>query len=124
MRSGILCGLIAVCFAAAPLPAGAQAADTTRVPAAAAPKDSFLGLDKPKHFLLSFFVESGSFAVIQAGGGSRRLSLSGASVLTSVFGVAREIHDRRTKGLFSFGDLAWDAMGAGAAALMLRHTYR
>ena len=124
MKSGFLCAMIVVLAALAPLPAGAQAADTSRSPAAVPPKDSFLGIDKPKHFALSFFIESGSFAVIQAGGGGRRASLVGASALTSVFGIAREIHDRRTKGLFSFGDLAWDAIGAGTAALMLRHTYR
>ncbi len=103
---------------------GAQSADTTRAAVANAPKDSFVGLDKPKHFLLSFFIESASFAAIQAGGGGRRPSFVGASAVTSVFGLGREIHDRRTKGLFSLGDLAWDGLGAAAAVVMLRHTYR
>ena len=88
------------------------------------PRDSFLGLDKPKHFLLSFFIESSSFAAIQAAGSDRRQAMTGAIVMTSAFAVGREIHDRKTKGLFSFGDLFWDAVGAGAASLMLRHTYR
>ena len=118
----LLCGVLALLAASGSV--GAQAADTTRGPALPPPRDTFLGLDKPKHFLLSFFIESGSFGVIQGGGGSRRSSFIGASALTSVFGVAREIHDRRTKGLFSLGDLAWDALGAGTAVLMLRHTYR
>ncbi|MDQ6716729.1 MAG: DUF2279 domain-containing protein [Gemmatimonadota bacterium] len=122
MNRRLLCCVIASLAWTAP--ASAQAADSSRTPVASAPKDSFLGLDKPKHFLLSFFLESGSFAVIQAGGGSRGASFLGASAVTSAFGVGREIHDRRTKGLFSLGDLVWDAIGAGTAALMLRHTYR
>ncbi len=122
MNRRLLCCVIASLAWTAP--ASAQAADSSRTPVASAPKDSFLGLDKPKHFLLSFFAESGSFALVQAGGGRRRTAFVGASAVTAVFGIGREIHDRRTKGLFSLGDLAWDALGAGTAALMLRHTYR
>lgn len=111
---------VALCIAA--VRADAQANDSL----SARPRqhDSLFGLDKPKHFALSFFVESLSFASIQAMGGSRRTAMSGASGTTALIAIGREIHDRKTKGLFSIGDLAWDALGAGAAVVMLRHTYR
>ncbi len=124
MRRSLLFLCAALALSAISATAGAQSADTTHGAVPNAPKDSFVGLDKPKHFLLSFFIESGSFAAIQAGGGGRRPSFIGASAVTTVFGLGREIHDRRTKGLFSLGDLAWDGLGAAAAVLMLRHTHR
>jgi uncharacterized protein YfiM (DUF2279 family) len=105
--------------------AGAQTHDSTAAVAMKPPPhDSFLGLDKPKHFLISFFIESSSFAAIQAAGADRRRAMTGASLITSGFAVGREIHDRSEKGLFSIGDLLWDALGAGTAIVMLRHTYR
>ncbi len=111
----------ALCIAAAR--AGAQARDSV---SAAHPgqHDSLFGLDKPKHFALSFFIQSSSYASFQAMGASRRSAMTGASVVTAIFAVGREVHDRKTKGLFSFGDLLWDGLGAGAAIVMLRHTYR
>ena len=105
-------------------PVAAQAPDSSLRPIPVQAHDALVGLDKPKHFLLSAFVESGSFAALEAAGASRRASMIGAVSAVSVLGIGREIHDRRTKGLFSFGDLVWDAFGAGAAAVMLRHTYR
>lgn len=102
-----------------------QVTDSSRVTAPPAkPRDSFIGLDKPKHFLLSFFIESAAFSSFQVAGANRRTSGIGATAAVAAFGVGREIHDRRSKGLFSFGDLFWDALGAGAAVVMLRHTYR
>ena len=38
--------------------------------------------------------------------------------------IGREIHDRKTKGLFSFADLVWDALGAGAALLIINKTQK
>jgi uncharacterized protein YfiM (DUF2279 family) len=103
-------------------PAVAQSRDSTAV--IAPPRDSFLGIDKPKHFLLSFFVESVSFAAMQAAGANRTPAMTGSTIVTASVAIGREFHDRRTKGLFSFGDLLWDALGAGTAIVMLRHTYR
>lgn len=102
----------------------AQSADSARTNLRPVQRDSFFGLDKPKHFVLSFFIQSAAFASFEAAGGSRRAAMGGASVLTGAVGVGREIHDLKTKGLFSFSDLFWDALGAGTAAVMLRHTYR
>lgn len=88
------------------------------------PHDSLLGLDKPKHFLLSAFVQSFAFASLQATGINFSGDVAGASVLTAAVDLGKEMHDRRTTGLFSFGDLFWDAAGAATATAMLRHTHR
>lgn len=82
-------------------------------------RDSVVGIDKLKHFLVSGFVESVAFAGLQGAGANRDASLAGAGTATAVVAVGREVHDRRATGLFSFGDLLWDALGAGAAMLLL-----
>ncbi len=87
-------------------------------------KDSIAGIDKLKHFLLSGFVESVAFAGLQAAGANRSSSLAGAATVTVVVAVGREAHDRRVSGLFSIGDLVWDALGAGAAMLILTRVGR
>jgi uncharacterized protein YfiM (DUF2279 family) len=108
----------------APAPASEfSAADTLRRPAHKE-RDSLLGLDKPKHFLLSAFIESVSFSSLQATGSGYRTNITAAAVVTGAFAVGKEFHDRKAKGVFSFGDLAWDAAGAAMAGVMLRHTYR
>jgi uncharacterized protein YfiM (DUF2279 family) len=118
----IAAALLAFSIGAAPL--AAQTHDTTAVANnRLVPRDSFLGLDKPKHFLLSFFIQGATFAVIQKTGAGRGAAIGGASAVTFGFAIGREVHDRKTKGLFSLGDLFWDAVGAGTASLMLRHTY-
>ena len=87
-------------------------------------KDSIAGIDKLKHFLLSGFVESIAFAGLQAAGAKRDPSLVGAGVTVTIVAVGREVHDRRVGGLFSVGDLVWDALGAGAAMLILTRINR
>jgi uncharacterized protein YfiM (DUF2279 family) len=88
------------------------------------PKDTFLGPDKVKHFFMSAFIESVGFGGMQAVGGSRSASIGAATAVTVAAGVGREIHDKITKNLFSFGDLTWDAIGTGAALLLISHTQR
>jgi len=88
------------------------------------PPDTFLGPDKPKHFLLSGFIEAVGFSALQFAGASRGASIAGATSLVVATGIGREIHDGRTKGLFSLGDLLWDALGAGSALLLISHTQR
>jgi len=63
-----------------------------------------------------------AFAGAQAAGagrGTARVTGIGAAVAVS---LGREIHDRKTKGLFSVRDLAWDAIGTAAALLLLDRT--
>ena len=73
---------------------------------------------------MSAFIESMTFSGLQAAGASRNAAFAGAIGTTAAFGIGREIHDKKTKGLFSLGDLTWDAVGAGAAGLVLRKTQR
>ncbi len=107
---------LAVCMSLAS-EAGAQAAGP-RV------KDSILGIDKLKHFLIAGFVESVAFGGLQAAGADRKTSLAGAGATVVVVSFGREIHGRRTTGLFSLGDLAWSALGGGAAMLVLTRVQR
>jgi len=84
--------------------------------------DSWSGPDKVKHFFISAFIESLAFGGLQAAGAGRSTAFAGAIVTTAAFALARELYDKRTKGIFSIPDLTWDAAGAGAAALVLRST--
>ncbi len=102
---------------AIPSPAHAQSAPKHE-------RDSWLGADKLKHFFVSAFIESMTFSGLQAAGASRRAAFTGAIGTTAALAIGREVHDKKTKGLFSLGDLAWDAVGAGAAGLVLRKTQR
>jgi uncharacterized protein YfiM (DUF2279 family) len=90
---------------------------------AAAPRDSWFGIDKIKHFFISAFIESVSYSALQAARVNRRPALAGAIGVTASIGVAREIHDKRKPGnRFSYRDLTWDALGIGAGTVMLSHT--
>jgi putative lipoprotein len=88
-------------------------------------RDSWFGIDKIKHFFISAFIESVSYSALQAAHVNRRPALAGAIGVSAAFGVGRELHDKRTPGNhFSYRDLTWDAVGIGAAAVMLRHTLK
>ena len=87
-------------------------------------RDSIAGIDKLKHFLLAGFVESVAFAGLQAAGTDRKTSLAGAGGVTVIVALGREVQGRRSTGLFSVGDLVWDALGAGAAMLILTRINR
>ena len=113
----------AVCLAlsiamALPVSAVSQEAGGPRI------RDSIFGVDKLKHFLLAGFVESVAFAGLQAAGAERNASLAGAGAATITVSLGREFHDRRAGGLFSVGDLVWDALGAGAAYLILSRVHK
>jgi uncharacterized protein YfiM (DUF2279 family) len=88
------------------------------------PRDGWLGADKVKHFLTSFFVQSVAYSSTRATGAHHTPSLAAASAVTAVVGIGKEIHDRRSYGVFSYRDLTWDAAGAGLATVMLRRTVR
>jgi len=92
--------------------------------ASAAPHDSWLGADKVKHFFISAFVESVAYGGLRLARVDRATALPVAAGLTMGLGVGKEVHDRATEGLFSLGDLTWDAAGTGTAAVMLYHTTR
>jgi uncharacterized protein YfiM (DUF2279 family) len=108
----------------------AIAASIVVVPAALAaqspakPRDSILGVDKVKHFFISGFVESMTFAGLQAAGANRSPARTAAISATAIVSLGREIHDRKTKGLFSFRDLLWDTIGATAGLILINKTQR
>jgi uncharacterized protein YfiM (DUF2279 family) len=81
--------------------------------------DSWLSADKVKHFFVSAFVQSVSYSALRTARVSHDGALVGASALTLMVGVGKELHDDRSGERFSVRDLAWDAAGAGAAAALL-----
>lgn len=88
------------------------------------PKEAAFGPDKVKHFLIAGFVESVAFAGLQAAGTSRNTARAGALAAVAGTSIGREMYDRKTKGSFSIPDLVWDALGAGAALLILNKTQK
>src|SRR5829696_664526 len=84
--------------------------------------DPLFGVDKVKHFFIAGFVETMTFAGLEAAGAKRSPARAAAIGTTVVVSFGREIHDRRTKGLFSIKDLLWDALGASAALLLINKT--
>jgi putative lipoprotein len=92
---------------------------------AAATRESWFGSDKIKHFFMSAFIESIAFSGLQVVGANRRTAFAGGIGAAAAFGLGREFHDRGTPGKwFSYRDLTWDALGAAAGAVLLRHTTR
>lgn len=87
-------------------------------------EDPWFSPDKAKHFLISGFTESATFAGLESAGVSRSGSFSGAFAVTAAVSVLREVHDKRVKNQFSVRDLTWDLAGCVAAFVMLRHTER
>jgi len=89
-----------------------------------APRDSWFGADKLKHFFVAAFTQSVTYSVLQLTKVEHGQAMVGAWAVTATVSVAKEFHDRRTTGLFSVRDLVWDAAGAGVATLMLQHAAR
>jgi len=88
------------------------------------PRDHWFGADKLKHFFVAAFTQSVTYSALQAVKVKHGDALAAAWVVTAGVSVAKEIHDRRTTGLFSVRDLVWDAAGAGVASLLLSHSVR
>ena len=88
------------------------------------PPDLIFGVDKVKHFFIAGFVESISFSGLQTAGANRSSARSAAIGATVAVSIGREFHDRRKKGLFSVKDLVWDALGAGAALMVINKVQR
>ena len=86
--------------------------------------DRWFSADKAKHFFTAAFVQSASFGGIRALGVSHRTSLAGASVVSGVVSVGKEISDSRRGGKASGKDLVWDAGGIIAATALVRRTER
>ena len=87
-------------------------------------RDGWFGPDKLQHFFTSAFVQSVGYGVLRRAGAENSPAIAGASVVTAIVGVGKEVRDRRTKGDFSARDLMWDAAGAGSASVLLVRTVR
>ena len=88
------------------------------------PPDKWFGGDKLKHFFMAAFTQSVAYSALQAARVRHDQALAGAWAVTATVSVAKEIHDRRSYGLFSVRDLVWDAAGAGAATLLIARSVR
>jgi putative lipoprotein len=86
--------------------------------------DHWFGSDKLKHFFMAAFTQSVAYSALQAARVRHDQALAGAWAVTATVSVAKEIHDRRSYGLFSVRDLVWDAAGAGAATLLITRSVR
>ena len=89
-----------------------------------APQRVGVAPDKVKHFFLSAFIQSASYSALRLSGVEHDGALVSAGAATVAVGVAKEIHDARSGGRFSAGDLVWDLLGAGAAAVVLDQSHR
>jgi uncharacterized protein YfiM (DUF2279 family) len=90
----------------------------------APPPDGWFGADKLKHFFVAAFTQSVTYSTLQLARVRHDRALAGAWAVTATVSVAKELHDRRSYGLFSVRDLVWDAAGAGAATLVIQHSVR
>lgn len=86
--------------------------------------DSWFGADKVKHFFMGAFVQSVAYSAVRATGVSHGTSLAAASGVTAGVSVGKEVWDAHTGGTPSLRDITWDALGAGAATLVLQHSLR
>lgn len=84
--------------------------------------DEWLGEDKLKHFFIAGFVESIAFAGLEVAGAKRNVARTGAIAATAAAAIGREVHDYRSKGAFSFRDIVWGGLGAGATLFLLNRT--
>lgn len=86
--------------------------------------DAWFGPDKLQHFFTSAFVQSLGYGALRRAGAENGPAIAGASAVTAVVGVGKEVRDRRVRGEFSTRDLVWDAAGAGSASVLLVRTIR
>ena len=91
---------------------------------AAAPRDHWFGADKLKHFFMAAFTQTVTYSVLQAAKVKHDPALASATAVTAAVSIAKEVHDRRSTGLFSVRDLVWDAAGAGVATLLINRSVR
>ncbi len=88
------------------------------------PPDRLFAVDKLKHFLLAAFVQSVSYSALRLADVEHSNALAGASGVTALAAVGKELHDWRSGRDFSPRDLLWDAAGASGATVLLSRTAR
>ena len=88
------------------------------------PDDRWFAPDKIKHFFLAAFVQSVSYSALRVADVEHSAAVAGASGITALAALGKELYDRRTESGFSPRDLVWDAAGASGATLLLSRTVR
>lgn len=84
--------------------------------------DRWLAPDKARHFMMSFAVVGYSFAALRTAGVRRPRARTTAILVAAGSGLGKELSDRMRGRGFSFRDLAWDAAGVIAGALLIQNT--
>lgn len=107
-----------------PPPPVDSAAVAARGGAGAGAADPWIGTDKVKHFVLAGFAESVAFAAARTAGAARRPALAVGAAVGLAVSVGKELADRGGRGQPSVRDLAWDAAGIAAYAVLLARTPR
>ena len=82
----------------------------------------WFGPDRVKHFFVSFFVQSASYSIARAANLEHGPALAAATGATAAVAFSKEAWDRKRGSGFDHRDLVWDALGAGAATLLLVRT--
>jgi uncharacterized protein YfiM (DUF2279 family) len=82
----------------------------------------WFGPDKVKHFFLSFFIQSASYSLARTANLDHRSALVVASGVTGAAAISKEVWDRKRGTGFDSSDLVWDALGGGAATVLLVRT--
>jgi len=88
-------------------------------------EDSWFGIDKVQHFLVSALLTTAGYATAREGCDySKPHSLYFGSGMAFGLGVAKEVHDHTSKtGNPSFKDLTANALGIGFAALFINFVF-
>lgn len=89
-----------------------------------APPRVTIAPDKVKHFFMSAFVQSLSYATLRTTGVDHDDALVAAGAATVALGVGKEVYDARAGRRFDVYDLAWDLAGAAAATAVLEQSRR
>lgn len=84
-------------------------------------EDNWLGKDKLKHFVASFYAASYSEWLGYYRYGLYRNQSKRAGIIFSLtLGIAKEIYDHQNKGIFSWKDMVFDFLGALCGVILIQ----
>ncbi len=86
--------------------------------------DPWFGRDKVLHAVASAAVQGAAHAAFRARGADYGAASRGAAAVTLTVGASKEWWDRHRGGDPSLRDLAWDAVGGAAGAVLVRQVDR
>lgn len=88
------------------------------------PGDGWIGRDKLYHFAGSAVIQSVSHSVLRANGADYAAASGAAAGITLGVGFTKEFVDRAVGKYFSWKDIAADAAGTTAGAVLMRQVDR